>query len=482
MSNKNLFKQSAFYGGLSDDPEFYDDTVFAKSANFDIISHPHKLVPTRKWEVVQEDSPGDNKEITKLLYDGNKVYGLGENSSGDVDIFESSASSPGFDSIVTSVTGSHSRPQYNLFLDYRGKIYGWDSREEIWEFDKSTGVLTNEKFSPASDDDFSAHQGIISQGRAYVPYGRYVGTIHNGNWVEDALILEEGYTICARIVEWNDFIAIPVVDEKRHSRVYLWDGVSVAPKTHIDFGYGEIQELHDQLGVLTAIVHWGRNLTEAEEKTVVKRYLGGSVTIFKDFPTEDGFFCDGSAMGDNKLYFPTKEGIWVIGRKSERYPLSVSLHKQYPPSADPNDDNDFNADDVILVGSELWVAGDNNGEPTVWKITSQSTDWDDAYIETQITNSNEMGVKKEIHEVIVEFEPLSDGADVSGYYRVNRSEEYTKIFEVSEEGQTIVVKTKEINGLDFKKYNTAQFKFESHDGAVITFIQIDGKILYQKRD
>src|ERR1035437_3474302 len=140
-----LVRQSS-YEGISDDPRsirLYRKMYFASqyiiTKGFDIFSKPDQLIPYRSFKNDMNDgstSTGMKQYFVKdFLYASNstKLYGLGQNGSGNTKIVYK----------VTSYTGNWTLPassegngavKNGCLVEYKNYIWGFQGTNQVWKW------------------------------------------------------------------------------------------------------------------------------------------------------------------------------------------------------------------------------------------------------------------------------------------------------------------------------------------------------------
>lgn len=490
-------KITRFDGGIVADGRDPRENVCQMSKHFDIFTRPYRLVP----HVAPESGNSDQTThgIRQMLYYNSKVFGLGVTTS-PPRVYEKSSLANATWTELTNGTASSGSFNPNVFVEYKGYVYGWYASANLWKADLSgSAAFTTTERSITG----VGVQGLVhsKDDILYLPYNvsgqGKIAKLDNTTWSDASITLPVDKTITA-ICEYGNYIAIACKPKYYgKSVVYLWDRDSTLTtlSESIDFGSGDLEVLEELDGYLIGISLIGNSTTALKPRVVFRRYGGaGSATVFKELEGSSavGLTLKGKQKVGSRLYFllgitidgTTLQGVWVIARSSSSQEFAVA----------------FSHDPVISGGSAInsltsfFLVGDymfcvfNDGSDTLTK-TNDSPATTPGYnissiYESQIFNSGDSSLKKDLVGVSVSYEPLPTNGEVTLKYRKDAETSWTTIFtDTTDDSVSHSAVNIESSGALVTDFKEIQFRLESKGGAEITGFsfktEITGKRLYE---
>ncbi len=468
-----------FDGGMSDDRYEYSVGGYSVAKGFDVLTYPHRLVPTRST-TTDTSSTG----IGNLIVGSDGViYGLGADSGNpttNTQLYKKPDNATGWSALSNEKTGSGAL-NFDLFMEYPD-IGG--SRTIICAKDNSSIALLD-KSNVASVNTQALTFNSISQGFihpkddfCYIPYTTTTGTFigyfdTSGTWHATALTIPGTYYVVTGISYYGNYLAIACaprtaftfantgkiinnsfVGGSFKSIVILWDrDTSLNTVSEIiDWGTGIIQLLNNINGRLVGISAVGGGSTNIidRDSISIKEWAGGVPQLVKEFSTERQTTTAPSARINpfvnfiyrNRLYFsmdivggstsPNYYGLWSLGisKDSNHYALTI----ERGATTDNSETSVLAAaalgdyfSIVYTASGTIGFSANNSSLTTPFSATSF---YESCINPGMLLNRNtrmHWSLVKNLSAVSVAFYPLINGQTISLYYRVDSNLTWTLI-------------------------------------------------------
>lgn len=447
MANKGpniLTRQTGWMGGISDDNRAarlfrgtFLLTQFIISKHFDIFSNPGKLTPYRDLIADTTDSVSstDMKQyfVRDFLYPSvsGKLYGLGQNASGQTKIVEKADATTGNWDLPANSEGN-AAVQNGCLVEFVDYAWGFQGTNQIWRWGLLDGTpsITNSQGTTAVPIT-SVAQGVIgTDGNLYLPYNNFISRVTtNGTYNDAVLTLPVNFKITS-VDNYGNYLAIacaPVSSFNGTSKVFLWDFSSPDITTVIDWGEGILSVLATIEGMLVGVTDRYLNNTAGAGRGsfIIQTYSGGTPEVVKEIFTQSIVGKSmplSKAVKNNRLFFTAKvmtntagtaynEGIWSFGRKSSSYPFVLSL--------DLIDEN-VNTSGIQSFGTAanyFFLAHSADG--SIDKTDSSPNYTFTSIFESQIINLADSSNDKQLRAVKVTFSELMSGQSLTLKYKVD---------------------------------------------------------------
>lgn len=454
--------------------------------HFDNFTRPNTLVPYRSTEDAyssQADFQGQNF----LMYNS-ELYALGRQVSvarASIsklnDITSTSWSTPS-----NAGDGTYTITNYNLFVEYKGILWGANSNG-LWSY--NVGSTT---FTANAQALTYTHitQGLVysKDDILYVGYtnstSSYIASKNGSNaWNTTALTLPSN-VIVTSLCEYGNFLAIACRPSQigGKSVVYLWDRDSTLTtlSESIDLGNKDIYTMENIDGYLV-MVSLVPSLTSSNPSKLIFSYYagGGSDTVLENLTQRFADSTVSSIVGkqkyNNRLFFGITGtsfggitydyvGVWSIGRVNGEF----SVNFTYKPDNDtlPQQVKGFYIVRDFVFTSYL-DAG--TGDYGMSKTNDQASFTATSVYKTQINDgmaNDHKPLKKQLMAVAVTYEPLPANGQVVLKYKVDNESYVTVFTETTDNAQ--FTEASKAGSTEFTSGRDYEFIIESTGGAVIT--------------
>ena len=430
-----------FDRGMTNDPRTSDTRYCQLMKNFDMHSHPHKLIPFRSSEA--GDSVPDTRRavnFTAVSVSGTlRLYALGvvSGTTRAAVNYKTDFTGTAWTSPANNESSAGTRDE-NFFIYYKNYIYGARAGTNLWRHGDITG-------SPTWSDSWQSvtytnmAQGLIhsKDDILYIPYDNKIAKWDNTTFTATALTLPDNLIISS-ICEYGNYLAIGCkpLSGTGKSVVYLWDrDASLTTLSEsIDWGEGNLQVLENVEGYLIGISFNNTNAFLA--KIIFRQYNGGTPQIFTELESEAGYTAgDLDLMKqkiNNYLYFlltitlnGTKEqGLWKIGRSRIGEPFSVVMDRT------PNNDTALTSgtlEGFFILGDYAFIAYISSSVYGLSKTDDTNLHAHTAVYETTILNGGDSSITKKLVKATVINEPLTTNSDITLKYRKDQETSFTTI-------------------------------------------------------
>jgi hypothetical protein len=477
----------SFFGGISDDPRKLTENEFQISKHFDIFSQPNRLIPYRSLEADTETSVSatDLKQylVRDFIYASTsaKLYGLGQTAAGFTKIVQKADATTGLWTTPASSEGN-AAVQNGCFIEYKDYIFGFQGTNQVFRWGLLSGSPSiSDSFTTVGSTITSVAQGLIaSDANLYLPYNNTLLRIAPGLTVTDAVISVPTNFKITSICNYGNYMAIgcaPISSFNGVSKVFIWNLSSDLFTETLDFGEGDLRVLEMVEGMLVGVTdRYLNNSTGAGKGSmIIQVYSGGSPQVVKEIFTSaltNKTIPLAKAVKNGRLFFSAKimtnsagttynEGIWSFGRKNQNYPYVLTLD-----IIDENVDTD-GIQGFGVAGNYFFVAHSNDG--SIDKTNDAATYTFTSIYESQIYDSGDPTVTKQLLQCSVYTSPIPSGGSVTVKYKNNNDSNFTTIGTLSTAGEVSRdFFNIESTGADFATHKEVTFRIESTGGAEIT--------------
>lgn len=463
--------------------------------HFDNFTRPYSLVPFRDTEdayASQTTFQGQNF----LMYNS-ELYALGRQSAvarasilKNSDVTGTSWSTP-----TNAEDGTYTIINYNLFVEYKGIIWGANSNG-LWSY--NIGSTT---FTANAQALTYTHitQGLVhsKDDILYVGYtnstASYIASKNGaGAWNTTALTLPSNLIVTS-ICEYGNFLAIACRPSQigGKSVVYLWDRDSTLTtlSESIDLGNKDVYTMENIDGYLV-FVSLVPSLTSSNPSKLIFSYYsgGGGDTVLENLTQRLSISTVPSLVGkqkyNNRLFFGLTGasfegttydyvGVWSIGRVNGEF----SVNFTYKPDNDTLPQNIkgfYIVRDFVFISYQDAVTGDYG----MSKTNDQASFTCTSVYETQINDgmaNDHKPLRKQLMSVAVTYEPLPANGQVVLKYKVD-NESYVTVFTETTDNKQFTEASK-AGSTEFTAGRDYKFMVESTGGAVITGLAYKYKLL-----
>lgn len=495
MSKIVQFEVREFYNGIADDIRAGGANSFSVSKHFDIFSSPKRLIPYRSLEADTNDgvsSTGLKAYIVKdFVYASasDKLYGLGQNGSGQTKIVYKAAAASGNWTVPASSEGNGA-VKNGCFVEYKDYLWGFQGTNQVWKWGLLSGTpsITNSVGTVASTITSVANGVIAKDDQLYLPYNNVIARITAaGTLVDSALTLPTNFKITS-ICNYGNYLAIacaPISTYNGISRVFLWNLTSTEVQESIDWGEGEIRVLETIEGMLVGVTdrYLNNAVGAGNGSMVVQVYSGGSPQTVKEVFTRalvGKTVPTSKAVKNNRLFWAAKimtntagstynEGIWSFGRKNVNYNHTLTLD-----IIDENIDTD-GIQGFGTAGNYFFIAhsGDGSVDKTDDSVAYNFT----SIYESLIVDFGDPNSDKTLQSLKVSFRALAAGESVTAKYRIDGATSWTTIGTASTDNDVSRSFVNiESTGAGFASGKEYEFRIESTGGAEITGLKAQASI------
>jgi len=335
-----------FNGGMADDVREQSSNKCALSKNFDIFSHPHRMVPHYDMEADENDGSTETGmrqyKVEDFVYaTSGKLYGLGRKAASDhTKLFIKATPSTGNWAVPASSESALARVKGCLF-EYNDKLLGFESTNKIFEYGDLSGTPTYSANAVTLGATItSVANGLVGRDdQGYMFYNNIVVRVASDFTVTDSALTLPAHLKITSATRYGDYLAIACAPKATAnaidglpSVVYLWDYTSSDVSETIDFGDGNLMVLETIENQLIGISERGFNSSvglRPDTEIIFRVYNGGTAQIVKEAyaiaTTTSNRLKQYKAVRKSRLYFAASlstatngttfnEGVWSIGR------------------------------------------------------------------------------------------------------------------------------------------------------------------------
>ena len=480
-------KVNNFFGGISDDVRKSSPSEFTISKHFDIFSNPQRLTPYRSLEADTNDgstSTGMKQYFVRdFLYasESAKLYGLGQNGSGQTKIVYKADATTGNWTLPSSSEGNGA-VKNGCFVEYKNYLWGFQGTNQIWKWGTLSGTpsITNSVATVGSTITSVANGVIASDANLYLAYNNVVVRVNTSGTVTDsAKTVPTNYKITS-LANYGNYLAIgcsPVANYNGVSKVFLWNLSSDLFQETIDWGEGELRVLETVEGYLIGVTdRYLNNSTGAGKGSmIVQIYAGGVTQVVKEIFTQalvGKSIPLSKAVRNNRLFWSAKimtnsagteyhEGLWSFGRKNNQYPWALTLD-----IIDENVDTD-GIEAFGIAGNYFFISHSNDG--SIDKTNDSAVYTFTSVYETQILDFGAPDSDKRVNTLKVSFAPIISGQSLTAKIKTDDDSNWTTIGTFNTVGETSKTFTEiEATGAAFPSGREIKFRLESTGGLEIT--------------
>lgn len=494
-SNTKQIKIDTFSGGIADDIRLPTLDGFQITKHFDIFSNPKRLTPYRSLEADTND--GSTSTGMKQYYvrdfayasSSSKLYGLGQNGSGQTKIVYKADATTGNWTLPTSSEGNGA-VWNGCFVEYKDYLWGFQGTNQVWKWGLLSGTPSITNTAGTVGTITSVAQGVIGKDdNLYLPYNNKLARVTSGGTVNDAVLTLPTDLKITSLARFGNYLAIgcaPISTYNGKSVVYLWNYSSTDVQESVDWGEGELRVLENIEGMLVGITdRYLNNSTGAGRGSmIVQVYSGGTPQVIKEVFTQalvGKTMPISKAVKNNRVFWSAKimtnsagteynEGIWSFGRKNINYPYTLTL--------------DIIDENVTTAGIQAFGTAANyffiasNSDGSITKTDDTATYSFTSIYESQIFDFGDLNSDKRLEKVEISCRKLTSGESITVKYKVDGATSWTTIGTYSTVGglgRAFV--NIESTGGAFASGSEYQFQITSTGGAEITSYRLQATIL-----
>lgn len=487
MAKPIEIKVNQFNGGISDDVRKPVTNEFQITKHFDIFSNPFRLTPYRSFEADTDDGSTATGMKQYAVRDfvfasaSIKLYGLGQNGSGNTKIVFKADATTGAWTLPSSSEGNGA-VKNGCFFEFKDYMWGFQGTNQVFKWGVLSGSpsITNSVATVASTITSVANGLIAADGNGYMAYNNVIVRIATdaSTITDSAKTVPSNYKITS-LTNYGSYMAIacsPVSTFNGQSKVFLWNLSSDLFAETIDWGEGELRVLETLEGMLVGITdRYLNNVTGAGKGSmIIQGYSGGAAQVLKEIFTQaltGKTIPISKAVKNNRLFFAAKvmtntagteyhEGIWSFGKKNANYSQAFTL--------DLIDEN-INTSGIQAFGSAanyFFIAHSADG--SIDKTNDAATYAFTSILETQIFDGGDAAITKKIEEITIYAAPIPTGGSLVVKYKVNSDTSFTTIGTLSTVGAiSRQFKNIESTGANFKTNQEMTLRIESTGGAEV---------------
>lgn len=446
-----------FNGGMTSDAR--NSASFAQLCkHFDNFTSKHRLNPYRGGDVATVSPVQTTSKIERMLMYNSVMYGYGVTAGGFVQIFSSaSLPTPNF-GIVTTGADSAGTPIFDMFVEYKGVLYGGTAGNRIWSYTIATNAFVQTSPGSSGLTHTSLSNGVVhskddilyfgvnnSAGpSAKIYYKNGSGDITLGLALPSNLII-------SGICEYGNYLAIacrPLYQDSGNSKVFLWDRDSTLTtlSESIDWGNNDLFAIENIDGYLIGVAI--KRATTLLNKLIFSKYSGGGAVKFNEVPLSTyystasflNYVIRGQQKFNNRLYFGLSAtsldnggmntgdytGIWSVGRSDETAPFAVQFDRT------PNNDTSaLRVNGFLLVNDFAYISYQSDATTWALSFTSYQNTYNATAIYRTVINPNMPDGDKIKNKTMVSVgltcEPIISGFQCVLKYKVNQGT-FTTLF------------------------------------------------------
>ena len=480
-------KVNNFFGGISDDVRKSSPSEFSISKHFDIFSNPQRLTPYRSLEADTNDgstATGMKQYFVRdFVYSSTsaKLYGLGQNGSGQTKIVYKNDATTGNWTLPSSSEGNGA-VKNGCFVEYKDYLWGFQGTNQIfkWGLLSGTPSITNTVSTVGSTITSVANGVIASDANLYLAYNNVIVRVNTSGTVTDsAKTVPTNFKITS-LANYGNYLAIgcsPVSNYNGVSKVFLWNLSSDLFQETIDWGEGELRVLETVEGYLVGVTdrYLNNSVGAGKGSMIVQLYAGGATQIVKEIFTQalvGKSIPTSKALRNNRLFWAAKimtnssgteyhEGLWSFGRKNGQYPWALTLD-----IIDENVDTD-GIEAFGIAGNYFFISHSNDG--SIDKTNDSAVYTFTSVLETQILDFGAPDSDKRVNTLKVSFAPIISGQSLTAKIKTDDDSNWTTIGTFNTVGETSKTFTEiESTGAAFPGGREIKFRLESTGGLEVT--------------
>lgn len=494
-SNTVQIKIDNFSGGIADDIRLSAPSSFQITKHFDIFSNPKRLTPYRSLEADTND--GSTSTGMKQYYVRDfvyasasaKLYGLGQNGSGQTKIVYKADATTGNWTLPASSEGNGA-VKNGCLVEYKDYLWGFQGTTQVFKWGLLSGTPSITNSAGTVGTITSVANGVVAlDDNLYLPYNNKLVRVTSGGTVNDAVLtLPTNFKITS-IANFGKYLAIacaPISTYNGNSKVFLWNLTSTDVQESIDWGEGEIRILETIEGLLVGVTdRYLNNSTGAGRGSmIIQVYSGGTPQVVKEVFTQaltGKTMPISKAVKNNRVFWSAKimtnsagteynEGIWSFGRKNINYPYTLTL--------------DIIDENVTTAGIQAFGTAANyffiasNSDGSITKTDDAAAYTFTSIYESQIFDFGDINSDKRFEKIEVSCRKLATGESITVKYKVDGATSWTTIGTyntVGGLGHAFV--NIESTGAAFASGTEYQFQITSTGGAEITSFRLQATIM-----
>ncbi len=496
VSKTTLLKINNFSGGISDDPRKPSVSEFIISKHFDIFSQPNRLIPYRSLEADTNDgstSTGMKQYLVRdFLYSATstKLYGLGQNGSGQTKIVYKADATSG-DWTLPSSSEGNGIVQNGCFAEFKDYLWGFQGTNQIWKWGLLSGTpsITNSTYTVASTITSIANGIIAADANLYLPYNNTLVRITPGLTITGEVVSVPTNLKITSITNYGNYMAIgcaPIASFNGTSKVYLWNLSSDLFTETIDFGEGDLRVIETIEGMIVGITdrYLNNSIGAGKGSMIVQTYAGGTPQVVKEVFTQaltGKTMPISKSVKNNRLFFTAKimtnsagttydEGIWSFGRKNLNYPYTLTL--------DVIDEN-INTSGIQAfntAGNYFFIAHSADG--SIDKTDDAANYTFTSIYESQIQDFGDVSMDKRLETIKVSFAKLVTGQSLAVKIKFDDATSFTTVGSFTT--ANAISKTFSIiesTDLNFSSGKELKLRLESTGGLEITGYELRATLM-----
>ncbi len=349
----------SFYGGMADSPRDPSLFKFDYSKHFDIFADPLKMVP---YKTVYANNTGitaaTNEPANFLTYNGSNYLLARKGTSTDdkVKIFADTLGNDTWASPTGAVCATQSSKNNAPFIEYKGLIYGTRGSRYVWSYNIGTDTFVDTAYDTGSTASNLVTNGIIgTDGYLYFFFDNKIFYFDGSNWAQALLTIPtDEYVVGA--AKYGEYLGVmtnrATVFPTYPAKLYVWNYASPFASEVRDLPAGNFTNLGSASNSLIAVAE---TLTpEGIILSIVEYNNGGFNPIFnRVLPSTCSILRWKTQSINGRMYFGMNDsatgrkyqGVWVVGKFKEGYPMAVTIAFDYLENAGtPSDIINFSID------------------------------------------------------------------------------------------------------------------------------------------
>ncbi len=485
--NDQTGKINMFNGGIADDIRKSSNSEFQITKHFDIFSNPQRLTPYRSLEADTNDGSTSTGMKQYLVRDfvyastSAKLYGLGQNGSGQTKIVYKADATTGNWTLPTSSEGN-GPVQNGCLFEFKDYLWGFQGTNQIFKYGLLSGTpsITNTASGGTVGATItSIANGIIAaDGNAYMAYNNIIVRIAPGLTITDSAKTVPSNFKITSLANYGSYMAIacsPISTFNGQSKVFIWNLSSDLFAETIDWGEGELRVLETVDGMLVGITdrYLNNSVGAGRGSMIIQAYSGGSAQVLKEIFTQaltGKTIPTSKTVKNNRLFWAAKimtnsagteywEGLWSFGRKNASYPYAVTL--------DVIDEN-INTSGIQAFGSAAnYFFISHSADGSIDKTDDAAT-----YAFTSVYESLVFGDSTStflLDEFLLTTAPIPTGGSVTVKFKIDGDTSWTTIGTLNTVGSlTRTFTSIQLSDVAFPSFKEIYFRIESTGGAEIT--------------
>lgn len=470
---------NSFYGGVANDKRDPTSSEFSYSAHFDVVNNPYKLQPERGYVVDETfDSGGKTDNLTRFTTIGSTLYALGKTASGSKPIIYKKASAT-LSSNWTQATGgtdaTSGTVNKGVFLWFNSLLLGLQGGTNLWSFDLTTFTKAYKAVTYNNSREQADPLVHRANHKAYFPIDNTVYELDTAGTWTNVLTLSTDHVI-SNVDQKGVYLLILLAPSNKgdHSYLAYWDVTSsdTQPQEVLDLGEGSAQVVGQADGEVTVAQQIGE--ASLGNLAMSIRVLSGGdfkelkrISLLDDSTNEHSITGYKTYFGKNLGFVVTSSGVgtdlsgvWVVGRKNTKFPLSVSLDRHLPVTS---------IQGVYSRSDIVYLAHSNDGSIKRSELSASFGSSPSSVYATLFNHGmteSEKVKEKQLEAVAVGFEPLPASATVGLKYKTESDatwQDFPVAFSATDDNSVVLEQTPSI-----KAFRDIAFQASSTNGAVIT--------------